>query len=463
MENRTIAAISTYPGKSALGIIRVSGRDTFSIISKMVRFSSGTPIDKISPRTQHLAGLYDQFDSLLDKPLITVFKAPNSYTGEDMAEISCHGSLLILQSAMEALCHFGAQSALPGEFTKRAFLNNKMDLAQAEAVADIIDADSKVSLKLSLSQLEGNESGAISALRAKIASLLSLLELEIDFAHEDTPKLDSKLALSKLSLINTDLGLLLNNADLGIMIKNGVRCVIAGKPNAGKSSVMNALLRKNRAIVTGLAGTTRDVIEDRFELENIPVRLFDTAGIRHAETQAEKEGVHRAKSALKEADIILFIIDGSLPLTNEDTDAFKEAYGRPVILCINKSDLEQKITARDAKSFLGAGEDINTININCVKEDGIIPLTNALKNIIIGNRHPALLEGILVANLRHKQALLEARTALKDAGEALAKNLSYEFAASDIKRAADSLGSITGVISTDEILESIFSGFCIGK
>ena len=463
MENRTIAAISTYPGKSALGIIRVSGRDTFSIISKMVRFSSGMPISEIPPRTQYLAGLYDHFDSLLDKPLVTVFKAPNSYTGEDMAEISCHGSILILQSAMEALCHFGAQSALPGEFTKRAFLNNKMDLAQAEAVADIIDADSKASLKLSLSQLEGNESGAITALREKISSLLSLLELEIDFAHEDTPKLDSKSALSKLSLINADIGLLLKNADLGIMIKNGVRCVIAGKPNAGKSSVMNALLRKNRAIVTGLAGTTRDVIEDRFDLENIPVRLFDTAGIRHAETQAEKEGVHRAKTALKEADIILFIVDGSLPLTNEDIDAFKETFGRQVILCINKSDLEQKIAAQDAKAFLGADDTTSAISINCVKEDGIIPLTNALKNIIIGSGHPALLDGILVANLRHKQALLEASTALKDAGDALAKNLSFEFAASDIKRAAASLGSITGVISTDEILESIFSGFCIGK
>ncbi|PKL91296.1 MAG: tRNA uridine-5-carboxymethylaminomethyl(34) synthesis GTPase MnmE [Candidatus Goldiibacteriota bacterium HGW-Goldbacteria-1] len=463
MENRTIAAISTYPGKSALGIIRVSGRDTFSIISKIVRFSSGMPISEIPPRTQYLAGLYDHFDSLLDKPLVTVFKAPNSYTGEDMAEISCHGSILILQSAMEALCHFGAQSALPGEFTKRAFLNNKMDLAQAEAVADIIDADSKTSLKLSLSQLEGNESGAITALREKISSLLSLLELEIDFAHEDTPKLDSKSALSKLSLINADIGLLLKNADLGIMIKNGVRCVIAGKPNAGKSSVMNALLRKNRAIVTGLAGTTRDVIEDRFDLENIPVRLFDTAGIRHAETQAEKEGVHRAKTALKEADIILFIVDGSLPLTNEDIDAFKETFGRQVILCINKSDLEQKIAAQDAKAFLGADDTTSAISINCVKEDGIIPLTNALKNIIIGSGHPALLDGILVTNLRHKQALLEASTALKDAGDALAKNLSFEFAASDIKRAAASLGSITGVISTDEILESIFSGFCIGK
>lgn len=463
MENSTIAAISTYPGKSALGVIRVSGRDTFSIISKIIRFSSGTPIDKIPPRTQNLAGLYGQSDFLLDKPLVTVFKAPNSYTGEDMAEISCHGNILILQLAMEALCHFGAKPALPGEFTKRAFLNNKMDLAQAEAVADIIDADSEASLKLSLFQLEGKESGAITALREKTASLLSSLELEIDFAHEDTPKLDSEDALKKLSLINAGIDALLKNADLGIMIKNGVRCVIAGKPNAGKSSVMNALLRKDRAIVTGLAGTTRDVIEDRFDLENIPVRLFDTAGIRHAENQAEKEGVNRAKTALKEADIILFIIDGSSPLTDEDIHAFKETYGRPVILCINKSDLAQKITAQDAKVFLGADDAADAVNINCVKDGGIIPLTNALKNIIIGSGNTALLDGILVANLRHKQALLEARRALKDAADAFLKGLSFEFAASDIKRAAASLAGITGAISTDEILESIFSGFCIGK
>jgi len=460
MENATIAAISTHPGKSALGIIRVSGKDTLSVISKIIHPLSGAPVDSITPRTQFTARLFDSNGALIDKPLGAVFKAPHSYTGEDMAEISCHGSILILHSAMEALCHFGARPALPGEFTKRAFLNNKIDLAQAEAVADIIDAESKASLKLSLSQLEGKESGAITALRGKILLLLSAMELEIDFAHEDTPGLDPKNAAEQISAITADIDALIQNADAGIMIKNGVRCVIAGKPNAGKSSVMNALLKKNRAIVTGMPGTTRDVIEDRFELEGIPVRLFDTAGIRSAENQAEEEGVKRAKGALKEADLVIFTADGSVPLTKDDLEIFKETAGRPLIVCVNKSDLKHAVSPEEAASFFGVKE---AIQINCVKEGGITRLTNALKNIIINGRNMPSIDGILVANLRHRQALMEARAALNEAAAAAAKGLSFEFAALDVKRAASALGSITGAISTDEILDSIFKGFCIGK
>lgn len=460
MENETIAAISTHPGKSALGIIRVSGKSALSVISKIIHPVSGAPVDSVTPRLQFIARLFDSEGALIDRPLVTVFKAPHSYTGEDMAEISCHGSILILHTAMEALCHFGTRPALPGEFTKRAFLNNKIDLAQAEAVADIIDAESKASLKLSLSQLEGKESGAITALRGKIMSLLSAMELEIDFAHEDTPGLDSKSAVERISAVTEDIDKLILNADTGIMIKNGVRCVIAGKPNAGKSSVMNALLKKNRAIVTGMPGTTRDVIEDRFELEGIPVRLFDTAGIRNAENQAEEEGVKRAKNALQEADIVIFTADGSVPFTQQDREIFEETKDRPCIVCLNKNDLKQAVSPEEAAYFFGIND---AIKINCVKEGGITPLTNALKNIIIGGRNMPSIDGILVANLRHRQALMEARGALKEASAAAAKGLSFEFAASDVKRAASALGSITGAISTDEILDSIFKGFCIGK
>jgi tRNA modification GTPase len=462
MNETTIAAISTFPAESAIGILRLSGPDASAILSKIVSYKNpGVTVMSAEPRRTYLCSVGDG-SMVFDEAMVTVFRAPHSYTGEDMSELSCHGNPFILSLLLNAMVSNGACPAAAGEFTRRAFLNGKIDLSQAEAVADIIGAKNEAALSLALKQLDGAEKTAIKKLKDSLTELITLLELEIDFAHEDTAKTTHEQASADLNRVIIQVRDMIASADEGIMIKEGVKTVITGKPNAGKSSLLNALLKKNRAIVTHIPGTTRDVIEDSLSIDGISFRLFDTAGIRGSDNLVELEGIRRAKEAAVDADLIIFVVDGSADLSAEDAALYSEVAGKNIIIAVNKTDLQTRLTAENTEKFFNA-KDVPVLMVSALDISTITPLTNLMKNIIIRNSGKNGLNDILVANLRHKQALILALQSLDSAEAALKKKMSYEFAASDLNSAVIRLSEITGEISNEDVLENIFGKFCIGK
>lgn len=459
MKETTIAALATYPAESAIGVIRVSGKDSFRAVSAI--FRSKKIFRTIKPNHLTLGFIHDGNEKI-DEVMLVLFRSPRSYTGEDMAEISCHGSPYIMSRILSLLLKRGCVPAGPGEFTKRAFLNGKMDLSRAEAVADIVSAKNSASLKLALNQLSGRESGAINAFRRGIARVLSLLEAEIDFAHEGIEKTPPASAIKKVKALAAGVESLIQNADEGIMLKTGIKLAICGRPNTGKSSLLNALLKKNRAIVSRVPGTTRDTVEARTELGGLPFCLIDTAGIRGAKNAVEKEGIKRAENAAKNCDIAVLVLDGSVRPGPEDLRACRQVRGKNVVIAVNKSDLKHAYKTSLARSFLSLPGQAPVVRVSAMKKTGINSLTNAVKNIIIKKRAPAPVNDVLVASLRHRESLRAALKSLKASILAL-KRGSYETAAFDIKQAAASMASITGTIGSEEVLDAIFSKFCVGK
>jgi tRNA modification GTPase len=459
MKDTTIAAIATFPAVSAIGVIRVSGKDTQKIVSGI--FYPNNPDNRFVPNSA-VPGKIKDGPEILDEAVLTFFRSPRSFTGEDTAEISCHGNPYILYSIMNLLIKNGCVPAGPGEFTKRAFLNGKIDLSQAEAIADTIAADNPAALKLAMSQLAGRERSAITGLRKGILDLLARVEAEIDFAHEDIERTSRVDAAAAAAALAEKVKLLVKNADEGIMLKQGIRLVICGRPNTGKSRLLNTLLKKDRAIVTSMPGTTRDIIEDRMVIDGLPFRLIDTAGIRAARNPAEKSGIKRASAALKTADVIIFLIDGSSRLSKTDSGLYARIKNKNIVVAINKSDLRQRTTAGKASGFFPLPPSCPVVKISALKNTGIKDLTNAVKNIIISKAAPVPLGEVLVANLRHKTCLKRAAAALGAAVKALGKN-SFEAAAFDLKEAAVAAGAVIGEISSDDVLDGIFKNFCIGK
>lgn len=459
MKDTTIAAIATYPAESAIGIIRISGKETFRIASSIF-IPKNRPFKYLKPNYTALGCIYDGKEKI-DEAVAVLYKAPRSYTGEDMAELSCHGSPYVLGKIMNLLLAKGCAAAGPGEFTKRAFLNGKMDLSAAEAVADVISAKNDSALKLALNQLSGEESGLIKKLRLKMLSLLSLVEAEIDFAHEDIQKTPPQKAAALAEKIQEEIKSLIKNAGEALMLKNGIKTAITGKPNTGKSSLLNAILNKNRAIVTSSAGTTRDTVEGSLQIDGLYFRLIDTAGLRQAKNQAEKHGIIKTENTIKTADIAVFVIDGSKNLDKADFAAFGRIKTKNLIVVVNKSDLKKILTPPKAAKLLGLKPKTPVLAISAKTKHGIKGLTNTLKNIIINNRTAGINE-TLTANLRHKDELEAASSAMFEAIKSLKKD-SFEEAAFDIKQAAAHLCSITGEISGEDVLVKIFKNFCIGK
>ncbi len=458
-----IAAIATFPAESAIGIIRVSGRDIFPALEKICEFKNKSKNFKTVPgQTVSLCLIKNKY-KIVDEALVSIFKAPDSYTGEDMAEISVHGNPFILYKIINLLMESGFKIAEPGEFTKRAFLNGKMDLSQAEAVLDVISAKNDQALSLSINQLQGKEKNIIKDLRDKIIDILSKTEAEIDFAYEDLEKTPVQEIKKSIEGISVEIEKLIQNADKGMLLKNGIKLVITGKPNTGKSSLLNCLVKKDKAIVTHIPGTTRDIIEDTLIMEGLPFRVFDTAGIRKTKNKIEAEGVKRARQAIKNADIVIFLADGSRKLSLEDFLLYREIKGKKYIIAINKSDLKQAFSPEALKKHLK----LATLNpapvcISALKKKGINDLTKAVKNIIIDISGSGA-EEVTVTNLRHKNALISAKKSLQNALKALRDNLSHEFIAADVKEAASAMGSIIGEVTAGDILENIFKKFCIGK
>jgi len=449
MNEDIIIAQATPVGEGAISVIRVSGKGSINILDGVFRGKS--KLTDASTHTIHYGKIINEQSAVIDDVLVSVFINPNSYTGEDSVEISTHSSTIVVRKIIELLTSKGIRLAEPGEFTKRAFLNGKIDLAQAEAVADIINARTEASLRGARNQLDGILSQKVEELRESLLSVSSLLELELDFAEEDLEFLSSQEAIKKIDSIISEIKSLLETYSFGRVIREGINVALVGKPNVGKSSLLNYMLKESRAIVSELPGTTRDIIREEVSIDGVLFRLFDTAGIRLTENTVEKEGVERSREAVKEADIVLFI--------NDVLDGYSEELFNELI---NLTKKEKIITVLN-KIDLSDNKNIKTdIRISALTGKGIKELFDLLKTKALGSRSYTE-KNAVISNVRHYNALKKAKTNLIDARNSLLNNMTGEFVSVDLRLAEEHLGEIIGKVTTDDILNNIFSKFCIGK
>ncbi len=454
-EQDTICAVSTPPGEGGIGIIRISGRDSIKIASTLFRPRSTKPLSKAATHTLQYGQVIDpQTRETVDEVLVSVMRAPSTYTREDIVEINCHGGMMPLWRTMALLVAAGARQAEPGEFTKRAFLNGRIDLAQAEAVMDIINAKTELSLRAANALLHGGLSREIATLRDGLVSLLASVEAGIDFPEEDIETETGKPLADEVTRIRTAVDALLGGVRFGRILRDGYATAIVGRPNVGKSSLLNSLLRQDRAIVTDIPGTTRDILEEYLNIDGVPVRILDTAGIRHSHDVVEQEGVRRSLAAVEAADIVLVVLDGSQDITSDDYRVLDASKGKPIIVVINKSDLPRTLGQLDSS--------IVQVSVSCRTGVGLDHLrrtiSDKVKQGIVGSREHAW-----AVNQRHKSALEQTGESLQEALESIKAGLSPEFVALDLRGALDSLGLIIGTTSTEDILDRIFDTFCIGK
>ncbi len=452
ISNHSIAAVATPPGEGGIAVIRVSGKDAFSITGKIFK---GKNIQDAASHTIHY-GKIEHNGRVIDDVLISLFKNPNSYTGEDTVEISCHGGVLNNQLVLEAVLSAGAKPAEPGEFTMRAFLNGKLDLSQAEAVADLIHAKSRKATESSRQQLDGKLGSHIKQFRQQIIDATALVELELDFIEEDVEFASRDQLRKLLNELVIEINRLLETYETGRLVKHGVKTVFAGAPNAGKSTLMNTLMGRERAIVSEIAGTTRDVIDADWSYDGLLFTLTDTAGIRITDDQIEAEGVRRSEKALLEADLVIFLIDLTLNTTDERklAESFKNNHPeKPVLIIGTKKDL-----AFD-KSIDNNHYDLL---ISAKLEEGITDLKQRMKNTVLGSKEIDT-SGLIITSSRHRDALVKTKEHIDAALKALDDGITGDFLSIDLRAALHELGTITGEITTEDLLDSIFSRFCIGK
>lgn len=425
------------------------------------------PLGEAQSHTAQVGWFVDGAGVVIDEVVVTVFRNPTSYTGEDVVEVSCHGGSFIARRILEALVGFGARVAAPGEFTKRAFLNGKLDLAQAEAVAELISARSEMARRVSLDQLSGGISKKIGALRDSLVSALALLELELDFVEEGIELADKGQIEEKLAEAVSEIDRLIATYTAGKMLREGIRVVLAGSPNVGKSSLMNALLNEDRAIVTDIPGTTRDVIEEGIAIGGLQFILSDTAGVRATIDIVEQQGVERAERKIRNSDILLLIVDPSRPIADPEISAMQRVLGEVkdssshCIIVLNKSDLG--MFAENEAKIDQISKGFPKIGISAKTGLGLKMLEEMMVAQARSGSMDASEAGVLVTSLRHKDALVRARASLDLARNAVAEGRSAEFVAVDLRQGLESLGEIVGVTTTDDILQAIFSKFCIGK
>ncbi|MFH1406731.1 MAG: tRNA uridine-5-carboxymethylaminomethyl(34) synthesis GTPase MnmE [Candidatus Omnitrophota bacterium] len=458
----TIVAISTPIGEGGIGIVRISGKDAVSIAEKIFISKDKRKASQFKTYTTHYGHIVAPSSAgeheVIDEVILTIMLAPKSYTKEDIVEINCHGGIIPLKKTLELVMGSGVRLANPGEFTMRAFLNGRIDLSQAEAVLDIIRAKTDEGLRLALNQLAGDLSKEINKIRDEIINIQVDLEASIDFPEEELEVKNTHQLLSAVENIERRLKILLDTADCGAIIRNGITTVISGKPNVGKSSLFNALARKDRAIVTPIAGTTRDVIEEVINIAGIPLVAADTAGIADSEHPIEKEGVKRSRLYLNRADLVLLVFDASMPLSGEDYTLMEQVNTKNTIAVVNKIDLPQKIEIdKIQKQFCE-----KTVKISATEGDGLDTLKGAIKKII-WDGHVIPVNEAIVTSARHKNALLRAHECAGEARAAVASGVSAELVVPLLRDALDSLGEIIGETVTEDILNRIFEQFCIGK
>lgn len=455
----TICAVATPIGEGGVAIIRISGENALDIASKIFVSKNNYDIKSMKTYTMKYGNVIDlESKEIVDEVILSYMKSPSSYTGENVVEINCHGGIVSTNSVLNQAIKAGARLAEPGEFTKRAFLNGRIDLSQAEAVMDIITAKTELSMKSAMIQSNGALSREIADLRKYLLNVLALIEYAVDFTEDDEDIIDDNLVLQiKDSIYKTISKIkgLLSSADEGKIIRDGLNIVIVGKPNVGKSSLLNALLREKRAIVTDVPGTTRDVIEEYINIDGIPVRITDTAGIRDTEDVVEKIGVEKSKEKIEEADLIILMLDTSRDIDEDDEVIIKKVKGKKHIVLLNKIDLDMKISKEIISGF------DTTIDISAKKGIGIDDLKKEIKNLFFNGEISS--ESLIISNTRHKQALYRA---LENCDTALVKinaNEYLDLISIYVTAAMKALGEITGDVLEEDLLNKIFSEFCVGK
>jgi tRNA modification GTPase len=458
----TIGAISTPLGEGGIGIVRLSGKDAVRIVERIFSSPKQKPLSGQKSHLITFGRIHDpETGTCIDEVLLTIMKSPASYTREDVVEINCHGGMVPLRETFELVLRYGARIAEPGEFTRRAFLNGRIDLSQAEAVLDLIRAKTDESRRIALEQLQGGLSKKITELRDELAQVCAQAEAQIDFP-EDEIEPASETHLRELThRIEKELEDLLKTFREARFFREGLSTTLAGRPNVGKSSLLNSLLKKDRAIVTDIPGTTRDVIEEYLNIHGLPLRIMDTAGIRDVSDTVEKEGVMRSLSSIEYADLVLAIFDSSEPLNDQDRLVLERIRGLHSLILLNKCDLPAGLNTADME-ILRAASRGPMLHISATRGDGIEALKTAIFESCLTDWKEGR-EGAVVSNLRHKTAIEHTVSALKRARALLAGNQPFEFLALELRDALDHLGQIVGSVTTDDILDMIFSDFCIGK
>ena len=454
----TIAAISTAMSASGIGIVRISGEKAMDVIANIYRSQNGKKdIREVGSHTIHYGFIYDG-EEVVDEVLVMIMKGPHTYTGEDTVEIDCHGGVYAMKRVLETVLKNGAVIAEPGEFTKRAFLNGRLDLSQAEAVMDVIQAKNSMALKSSVEQLKGSVQKAIREIRARLLHQIAYIETALDDPeHFDLTGYPQEL-LEIVEKESENISDLLKTADDGRMIQKGIKTVILGKPNAGKSSLLNFLVGEDRAIVTEIAGTTRDILEEYISLNGITLRMIDTAGIRETEDIVEKIGVGRAKQMAEDADLILYVVDSSLPLDENDREIMELLSGRKSIVIYNKTDLEAAVSIEELKEKTGSP----VIPVSVVEETGLRQLEDEIRRMFF-HGELSFNDEVYITNARHKAALEEAKESLRLVKESINMGMAEDFFSIDLMSAYESLGRIVGESVGEDLVNEIFSKFCVGK
>lgn len=470
-KNDTIAAIATALSDSGIGIIRISGDDAIYIVDSIFRSPSGKRIlTKVQSHTVHYGYIVDKEENVIDEVMVVVMKAPKSYTTEDTVEINCHGGVLVVQKVLQTVLENGARISEPGEFTKRAFLNGRIDLSRAEAVIDVIHSQNEYALSSSVSQLKGRLSDKIHKLREDILYQIAFIESALDDPeHISLDGYPEQLAV-KVTYFQQEIAKLLATADNGRLIKEGISTVIVGKPNAGKSSLLNMLLGEDRAIVTEIAGTTRDALHETINLHGISLNMIDTAGIHETQDVVEKIGVERAKKYAMDADLILYVVDASGNIDEDDQNIISLLDGKKAIILLNKSDLENKITEESLKENLAKRlkhrEDIRILRTSTIdpssENSGMEELEETIRNMFFEGELKQNNE-LVVTNLRHKEALQDALNSLKLVERSIEDGMPEDFYSIDLTSAYASLGKIIGEEVDEDVVNEIFSKFCMGK
>lgn len=454
----TIAAIATAPGEGGIGIIRISGEKSLQVANDIFKSVSGKKIEEYNTRTLIYGHILDG-EKTIDEVLVAYMKGPNSYTTEDVIEINCHGGFISVKKILELVLSKDVRLADQGEFTKRAFLNGRIDLAQAEAIIDVINAKTEMAHTVAQSQLEGSLSKKIKDLRFGITEMLAHITVSIDFPDEDVEHITYNTLKEKSLELQKEINKLYDTAESGKILRDGLKTVIVGKPNVGKSSLLNAVLGENRAIVTDIPGTTRDIIEEFVNIKGIPLKIVDTAGIRETEDVVEKIGVEKSKEFFNSADLSIVVLDSSRELEIEDIEILEAVQPNKTIVLLNKTDLDQVIDIEKIKQFV---DEKNIITISALQHEGIEKIHDKIEEMVFEGtvRNSS---DLVVTNSRHKDALYKAKQSISDALTAIDSYMPLDFIEVDFKNIWDYLGYINGDTVTEDLLDTIFSNFCIGK
>jgi len=454
----TIVAIATVLGEGGISIIRVSGEKSLDIVSSIFKGKNEKNLKDINPYSMKYGFIIErETGDVLDEVLVTFMKGPRSFTAEDTVEINCHGGVVATKRILEEVIKGGARVADPGEFTKRAFLNGRIDLSQAEAVIDIIRAKTELSMKSAVQQSEGRVSREINNIREKLLGIIAHIEATVDYPEDDLEEMTAEKVSVKLDDILRDITTILNTAEEGKIIREGLSTVIVGKPNVGKSSLLNSLLMEKRAIVTEIPGTTRDVIEEYISIDGVPVKIIDTAGIRETEDLVEKIGVEKSKEKIEDADLIILMLDLSRELDDEDREIIDYIKDKKYIILLNKSDLGGKISREEIKNLNSQ----YVIETSAKTGQGLVALKNCIKELFFSGKVQS--KDLIITNTRHKEALIRGKEHCIQALNALRNTFAIDLASIDIRNAWSSLGEITGDTLEEDIIDKIFSEFCLGK